>query len=330
MVFYTIPVNGRRFVNGLFSKQFITALLNQQIMRVGIISFVLLLLTIQLLSASPVKSQPITQVEVRLKLRNESLLKAFQKIEAQTAFYFMYRENDIKNIKNLQLSASKKTVAEFLDILLANTPLNYRQIENRILITKTDQTDNQLSAVTSESPNRNYLVTGAIKGNVKDNKGGNIQGVTVLLEGATSQTKATDAAGNYSFTKLPAGNYTLSLSFIGYAKISRQLALADGEEKTVDVGLSEEISSLSEVVVVGYGTKKRSDITGSVASVPKERLQNLPVTNVLQAVEGSVAGLNITTNSTAPGSSVDVLVRGQNSISAGTGPLIVVDGIPIS
>ncbi|MEI9806871.1 MAG: SusC/RagA family TonB-linked outer membrane protein [Bacteroidota bacterium] len=87
---------------------------------------------------------------------------------------------------------------------------------------------------------------------------------------------------------------------------------------------------LGEVVVIGYGSKKRSDITGAVASVPKSRLSQLPVTNVLQAIEGAVAGLTVTQTSSVPGSSATVLVRGQNSITAGTGPYIVVDGIPFS
>ena len=87
---------------------------------------------------------------------------------------------------------------------------------------------------------------------------------------------------------------------------------------------------LGEVVVVGYGSKKRADITGAVSSVPKDRLSKLPVTNVLHAIEGSVAGVMVTQTSSVPGSSASVLVRGQNSISAGTGPFIVIDGIPFS
>src|SRR3989337_4124095 len=85
---------------------------------------------------------------------------------------------------------------------------------------------------------------------------------------------------------------------------------------------------LGEVIVVGYGTQKKSDVTGSVTSVPKSRLSQLPVTNILHAIEGSVAGVGITQNSSVPGSSANVLVRGVNSISAGTGPFVVLDGIP--
>lgn len=87
---------------------------------------------------------------------------------------------------------------------------------------------------------------------------------------------------------------------------------------------------LDEVVVVGYGTQKRKDITGSVASVPKDRLQNLPVTNITQALQGTTAGLNIVTGSSVPGSTGSIRVRGVNSLAAGTEPLIVIDGSPFS
>uniref|UniRef100_A0AAU6WMH5 TonB-dependent receptor plug domain-containing protein n=1 Tax=Chryseobacterium endophyticum TaxID=1854762 RepID=A0AAU6WMH5_9FLAO len=87
---------------------------------------------------------------------------------------------------------------------------------------------------------------------------------------------------------------------------------------------------LEEVVVVGYGTQKRKDITGSVASVPKDRLQNLPVTNITQALQGTTAGLSIVTGSSVPGSTGSIRVRGVNSLAAGTDPLIVIDGSPFS
>jgi iron complex outermembrane receptor protein len=94
-----------------------------------------------------------------------------------------------------------------------------------------------LSEKTFETLNNNYyLASGIIKGNVSDDRG-NMQGVTVLLEGSISQTKATDASGNYRFTNLPAGDYTLSFSSIGYSKITHQVILAEGQERTVDVSL---------------------------------------------------------------------------------------------
>ncbi len=146
--------------------------------------------------------------------------------------------------------------------------------------------------------------------------------VQVLGSGVATQT---DAGGN--FTLNAAAGTQLEISHVGYVT---QNVKVTGSGR-VDVQLLPSSSqSLNEVVVVGYGTQKRSDVTGAVASVPKARLSQLPVTNVLQAVEGIVPGLNVTTTSSVPGSTPAVLVRGQNSITAGTGPLYVVDGIPLS
>src|SRR5690606_30464844 len=101
-----------------------------------------------------------------------------------------------------------------------------------------------------------------------------------------------------------------------------------GEQSVINMTMMSDITSLSEIVVVGYGTQKRSDITGSVASVPKERLSNLPVTNVMHAIQGTTAGLIVTQNSSVPGSSGTMQVRGVNSINANTDPFVVLDGVP--
>lgn len=139
-----------------------------------------------------------------------------------------------------------------------------------------------------------------------------VSNATVQVKGAGSATQ-TDASGNFSITA-PSGS-TLLISHIGYIT---QEARATGNN-SVYVQLRQSVTqSMNEVVVVGYGTQKRSDVTGSVASVPKSRLSELPVTNVLQAIEGSVAGVSITTNSSVPGRTATAQVRGLNSLTAGT------------
>ncbi|MEJ7692901.1 SusC/RagA family TonB-linked outer membrane protein, partial [Daejeonella sp.] len=292
-------------------------------MRIGIVSFVIIATSIQLFSATPVRSQAISQVEIRLELKNESLLKAFQKIEAQSPFHFMYRKEDVQEIRNLRVPSGRQSVEAFLKVILANTNLKYRQVDKQILITPSEEVPIAESTVLTSDPAVAYKDV-IVQGKVSDGKGQTLPGVSVKLKGSNKGV-STDANGNYSIT-LPDANGTLVFSYLGFTPL--EIAL-NGRQR-LDVTMNEDITSLNEVVVIGYGTQKRSDITGSVTSVPKERLTNLPVTNVLQAVEGSVAGLNITTNSTAPGSNIEVLVRGKNSIGASSGPFIVVDGIPIT
>ncbi len=163
-----------------------------------------------------------------------------------------------------------------------------------------------------------------ISGKVTDSKGNPLAGASVTIEG-TSTGSTTDGNGNFKI-KAAAG-VVLHISAIGFT----DKKVTVGTSGTINIVMTEdEAKRLSDVVVVGYGTQKKSDVTGSVASVPKSRLSQLPVTNVLQAIEGSVAGVSVTTTSSVPGSSPAVLIRGQNSINATTGPYIVVDGIPLS
>jgi TonB-linked SusC/RagA family outer membrane protein len=152
---------------------------------------------------------------------------------------------------------------------------------------------------------------------------GALNNVTVQVKGTTNITQ-TDANGEYSINAKP--NDVLVFTSVGF----NPQEITVSNQTTVDVKMSSSSQMMTDVVVVGYGTQKRSDVTGSVSSVPKNRLNQLPVTNVLHAIEGSVAGVNVTTTSSVPGSSSSVLVRGQNSLGANTGPYIVVDGIPFT
>ena len=166
-----------------------------------------------------------------------------------------------------------------------------------------------------------YAQNTTVKGVVRDAMGPTA-GATVVQKGTNNGT-ITDLDGNFTIS-VPA-NAVLVISFVGLD--TQEIPVAG--KKFIEVTLSGN-EELEEVIVVGYGTQKKSDITGSVASVDKARLSKLPVTNVLQAVQGATAGVTISQGSSIPGDAPSALVRGRNSINAGTGPYIVVDGVPIS
>lgn len=163
-----------------------------------------------------------------------------------------------------------------------------------------------------------------VNGKVVDEKGQPLPGATVVIAG---KTQGATADPNGAFRISLTGPATLNISFVGMEPKSVQVSSAN---RNITVTLIDNNKRLNEVVVVGYGQQKRSDVTGSVASVPKARLEQIPVTNVLQALEGAVAGLNVSTGSTVPGAIPSVSVRGQNSITATSSPFVVVDGIPLS
>ena len=146
---------------------------------------------------------------------------------------------------------------------------------------------------------------------------------TIQVKNSTVGTE-TDENGNYMITA--PSNGTLVFSHVGF--LIQEIPVKN--HSTINVQLEAEASRMNEIVVVGYGTQKRSDITGAVSSVPKSRLTDLPVTNVMQAMEGSVAGVNVSTTSSVPGRTANVQVRGLNSIGANNSPLIVLDGVPLA
>lgn len=153
----------------------------------------------------------------------------------------------------------------------------------------------------------------------KDNRA--IPGVTVRIRGASGGT-VTDPQGNYSIS-VPGSNAVLVFSYTGYVTQEHPA----GTGTALNIQLSTSSNALSEVVVIGYGTVKKSDLTGAVASVKGERLVDRPVVNVSQALQGKVAGVDVSVNSTAPGAAAKVRIRGIGSINSNIDPLYVIDGV---
>lgn len=162
-----------------------------------------------------------------------------------------------------------------------------------------------------------------LKGVVQDEAGEPLIGATVMVKG-TTQGVATDIDGNFA-VNVKKGQ-TIDVSYVGY---DAQSIKVNGQNN-ITVVMKENSSTLDDLVVVGYGVQKKSDVTGSVTSVGKDRLSKLPVTNVLQAMQGATSGVTITQQSSIPGDAPTTLVRGQNSINANSGPYVVVDGIPLN
>jgi TonB-dependent starch-binding outer membrane protein SusC len=180
---------------------------------------------------------------------------------------------------------------------------------------------NMQAATTSARPEAPLQLT--ITGKVTDDTNTGLPGVNVLLKGTNNGT-TTNAEGNYSLTIPDASsNGTLIFSYIGYT--TEEVPI--NGRTTLDIALVQDIQALSEVVVVGYGTQEKKDVTGAIASVSKKDIAERPTINVLEALSGKVAGLNIHNASGRPGGRVRINVRGMGSINASTEPLYVIDGM---
>ncbi len=198
---------------------------------------------------------------------------------------------------SLQLSAAKKTPAI--------TP------------------DNRFSrAVNSDYTGQQTLQGISVSGKVTDTKGAPLPGVNIFVPGTTVGT-VTDLEGNYTI-EIPEGTTQLEFSYVGYLKQTVDI----GTRTIVDVVLSEDVLGLDEVVVVGYGTVKKEDLTGAVAVVDAEDIQSMKVDNVSMALSGKTPGVTVTTNSGSPGKLPTIRIRGVGSIN-NADPLFVVDGVPM-
>lgn len=168
-----------------------------------------------------------------------------------------------------------------------------------------------------------YAQEATVQGKVTDDSGETIPGVSVTVKG-TQRGTITNVGGTYSLNA--AGNATLVFSFLGY--ISQEVPI--NNRSTINVSLKTDTKALEEVVVVGYGTQRKVETTGSIASVKADELTQLPVTNVAQGLQARISGVQINQNSGSPGGNISVRVRGTNSINGNSEPLYVVDGIQIS
>lgn len=292
----------------------------KNIMRIGIVTVALLLSASgQLLFAIPAKSQPIDKVEVNIGLFNETLVQAFQKVEAHSPFHFMYRNDEVKGIRNLNLPVVKKTVEEFLKIVLNGTSLTYKQINNQILIIpdKNARSDAGTTANLFTSP----PAAGTVNGKVTNLKGAPLEGVSVTIKGAGAGT-STDGAGNYSISAEE--NSILVFSYVGYT--TQEVPVS--KRSVINVGLIPTDMSLDQIVVIGYGTQKKSEITGAIATVSGKDLSNVTTGGIQQALQGRVAGLTITPTTGQPGGALDMSIRGVATFG-NSNPLFVIDGVPV-
>ncbi|MDB5012352.1 MAG: TonB-dependent receptor [Daejeonella sp.] len=163
-----------------------------------------------------------------------------------------------------------------------------------------------------------------VSGVVKDEENQTVPGATVVLKGA-SKTTVTDASGHYLLSGIPSGNQTITVSFIGYQDAAKHVNVAADTEVNFQILPSN--TTLAQVVVVGYGTQKRQDVTGSVSTISNKDLNPGPVTNPLQQISGKAAGVNITQTGSEPGSAPSIRIRGVGSLIGGNDPLVVVDGV---
>ena len=246
--------------------------------------------------------------------QNLTLGEIMERIESQSDFSFFFNANQIDLKKRINIDAENQYINKILDEVLAGTGLTYTMNNKLIIIHKQGETDN---AFVSQQ-------TSKITGKVTDPNGVPLPGVSVFVKGTTTGTM-TNIDGNYTLS-IPTGAKILMFSFVGM----RIKEIPISTQSTINVILEEETIGIEEVVAVGYGTQKKSNLTNSVSVFKNENLQERAIARVDQAMVGQMAGVNVKQTTGTPGKAFSIQVRGTGSISAGNEPLYVIDGFPLS
>lgn len=274
-------------------------------------SFLLLAFLMQ--AAAATNAQTIT-----LSLRNASLSTVFKEITRQNGYNFVYNNTLLEHTARVNIEVNHANVEEVLKLAFKNQPVTYDIIDKTIIVRK--------PSLTPSSTNDAMLAAAAtvIHGRVTGEDGAPLVGVTVQLKG-TSAGVVTKENGEFQISVPDNTSGVLVFSFIGMEK--QEVVI--GKSTRVTVVLKAATTQQTEVVVVGYGTQKKATLTGSVATIKGEEITKVPSGNVSNAFAGHVPGVIANNRSGRPGDDASSLsVRGTNSFSGGTAPLIIVDGIP--
>ncbi|MCP9612772.1 TonB-dependent receptor [Coprobacter sp. LH1063] len=243
---------------------------------------------------------------VTLNLNNVTVKDALEAVKKQTGNSFFFNVNDVDMTKRITINVKDESLKKVLGLILEGQPLNYEIKDNHIVLSKLqEQTQEEKELL--------------INGRVTDAAGELLIGVNIAIDGIGKSI--TDMDGNYSI-KVPKGS-TLTFTYIGYKPFSVKVK----EKTTINVRMEENSNALDEVVVIGYGTQKKVNLTGAIGYIDSKAIENRPVATLGQAIQGTIPNLNITFGSGKPGEATNMNIRGFASINEESKPLILIDGI---
>jgi len=273
-----------------------------RVMRIGLF---LLFVMIAQLHAENLYSQ---NTVINLKLENATVEQVLDKIEKETDFSFLFTDKSVDIDWKVNVDVHDKNINELLDILFGGTNVQYRIVDKQIVLSN--------RPLLAENVNQQKKISGK----VIDANGDPVIGANVVEKETTNGT-ITDMSGNFVLSVNP--NAVLSVSYIGY--VSKDIQVKDRSSFTIS--LEEDSELLDEVVVVGYGTMKKKDLTGAVGTLKGESLSARKTTQLSTALQGATSGVLVTRDNSAPGATASIKIRGVTTIGESS-PLVIVDGVP--
>jgi TonB-linked SusC/RagA family outer membrane protein len=279
-----------------------------------VMKITLLLIFVSALSSLAANEAYSQTKKLNLNMENTTVKDVLSMIESQSEFYFMYSEKIIDINRNVSVNMDGQYVKTVLDKLFEGTNVEYT-IKDRIIVLTTPEVYHK--------EDQNAQQQKQVTGKVTDEQGAPLPGVNVVVKG-TSLGTITDVSGKFSINNVPL-DATLIFSFVGM--VTQEIP---SEGKTqIDVIMIEEALGLEEVVVIGYGTQKKTSVIGSVDAINSQVLENRSVTNLTTALQGRVPGLLISSTNGQPGNEgISMNIRGVNSWGTSNSPLVLIDGVP--
>ncbi len=268
--------------------------------------------------------------KITLHEKGTSLKNVFLKLRGQTGYDFICDSKVIEG-KEVTINLQNVDLEEALDAVFKSQDLDYSIKDKFVLVT------NKVPSVMEKLRDmvRSAITVNAITGTVTDSLGLPLSGASVIMKGKKTYQMLTDNYGSFQFANVMGGEYKLSVTYIGYNKLEKIIQAGEVIED-LRLVLHQATSKLDQVQVIAYGKNTKRFSVGSVATVTAEEIEKQPVTNVLLALQGQVPGLAITPSNGAPGSAVQVQIRGQNSLSVTPGltqydqPMFIIDGVPFA
>lgn len=278
------------------------------------------LTTILMIVASLHISAKSLSQKITISAKNATLEQVFELLEEKSGYHFIFNSRMVADGKKVNLKVKDKTVEEVLDICFKDQLFDY-VIKDKVIVIKEKEGKKMVADA--------VVVTTAaqpVKGIIKDANDKPIEGATVSIKKLNIGT-STNKEGRFVLSNVAAGIYEIEISSIGFKTITQTITVGDAAPADMVISLSPVVTGLTDLVMVGYGTQRRKDVTGTISTVKGDDLKNLPVSNVATALQGKASGVNIVSGDGAPGSVPSIRIRGTGTIN-NADPLIVIDGVP--
>lgn len=248
-----------------------------------------------------------------LDMDQVALKSVLHEIENKSEFYFLYNTRLVDDTRKVDAHFDEKEIGDVLASLFRDSGVEYLVLDRQILLSPGPQ----MGSLKKE------IQPVTVTGTVSDESGEPLPGVTIYMKGTTRGT-VTDGSGNYTI-EVPDPTAVLVFSYVGYE--AQEITV--GGRTEIDVSLTSDVLGIDELVVIGYGSQIKKNLSSAVSKVDAEKLANAPVASFEAGLQGRAAGVQVTTSSALGGSAIRIRVRGTSSASANSEPLYVIDGIPV-